>query len=120
MDKKPTEHQYNFRELLFNTRVESKVYATNDDLISYIKVDFLDLGFYINSITVRPNPRDEDKLWVQMPKFRIGAARWVAPLEFRSDSSLRELVTKHALKAYYECYGDDLEWDDFLNHHYPP
>jgi len=54
---------------------EAEVYTTskdkNGDPIYYVKVKFLDAGFYIGSITARTSPKHPERgLWVQPPDFR--------------------------------------------------
>lgn len=63
----------------------------------YCKVDFPDLGMYINSITVRPS-QNYDGLWVQVPKFKIFTT-WIAPLEFSKSSPLWDLMHDAVLRA---------------------
>ena len=98
----------------------STVYHVTEANIAFVKVDFPELGMYINSITIRPNPRDPEKLWVQMPKFRAGS-RWISPLEFKTDSVLRKLVIWYSLYAYFVefDYGTTEDVENFIDKHFP-
>lgn len=112
----------NVNNLIAKLKATSNVYAWTENDISYIKVDLPEIGMYVNSITIRPNPRDPEKLWVQMPKFSTGKSKWTEPLEFQGNSVLREKLIKHALKAYYEYHIGDGSHDDvieFINDNFP-
>lgn len=63
-----------------------------------VKVSFPDAGIFINSITVQPNPRAIEKLWVQLPRyFRKGT--WVWPVQLDKSKELWPLIERLALDA---------------------
>jgi hypothetical protein len=121
MNQKSQSASDSLKDILTDTQVKRSIYADNGDDICYARVDLPELGMFVNSITIRPNPRNPDKLWVQMPKFRIGPSRWIAPLEFKTGSVIREIVVKQALTAWYETYGPegDESLREFIDKHYP-
>ena len=89
--------------------IESEVYTTTKDRsgndIYFVKVSFIDIGLYINSITVRKSPKHPDKgLWVQPPKY---PPNWKQHLEFSGDSPFWKLIEEAALKAVDNYYSDD-------------
>ena len=90
--------------------IESEVYTTskdkNGDDIYVVKVSFLDIGCYINSITVRKSLKYPNKgWWVQPPKY---PPKWKQHIEFSGDSSFWKLIEEAALKAV-DTYCSD-EW----------
>ncbi len=122
MNNKLEPQTNSLNKYLSELKVTSKVYAWTVNDISYVKVDFPELGMYINSITIRPNPRDLESLWVQMPKFRTGGPKWIEPLEFRGDSFFREIIIRNALKAYFEYHDGDFTnqgLEKFIKENFP-
>jgi hypothetical protein len=104
-----------------NKYIQSYIYHWSEGSnITYAKVDIPAMGLYINSITIRTNPRDTESLWVQMPKFKAGR-QWIAPLQFETSSPLKKLIITYALKAYYEEYGlsSSQTLDEFITDNFP-
>lgn len=66
--------------------------------VCLVKVSFPDAGIFINSITVQPNPKDLDKLWVQSPRY-FYKGRWVWPVQLDKSKVLWPLIEKLALEA---------------------
>ena len=63
-----------------------------------VKVDFPDVGMFVNSITVQPSPKNPSKIWVQQPRF-FSKGFWIWPLQFRKAAPLWKLLEKLALEA---------------------
>jgi hypothetical protein len=66
-----------------------------------VKVSLLDIGVFINSITVQPSTKYPDELWVQSPRYNIKGT-WVWPLQMKKDSPLWMLIEPLALRAVDE------------------
>lgn len=90
-----------------NTRAEvyySFVNQKKQTTVYLVKVSIMDIGVYINSITVQPSTKYPDQLWVQSPRFNIRGT-FVWPLQMQKDSPLRNLIEKLALEAVAEYSG---------------
>lgn len=100
--------------------IESEVYTTTKDKsgkdIFFVKISFLDVGFYINSITVKHSPKYPEKgLWVQPPKYTY-KGQWKQHLEFSGDSSFWKLIEEVTLKAIHDyCSNDWVPTEEELN-----
>ncbi len=114
-----------FEAILLRSPAIGKVYHVSEiSEIAYIKVDFPEFGFYINSITIRENPRNPGMLWLQMPKFKTYGSKWTAPLEFSNDSPLYKRVVEAAQLAYFRSFYSEEgsgreEFEQFLEENFP-
>jgi hypothetical protein len=63
-----------------------------------VKVSFPDAGIHINSITVQPNPKALDKLWVQSPRY-FYKGQWIWPIQMVRNKAIWPLIEKLALEA---------------------
>ena len=91
-----------------NTRAEvyySFINQKKQTTVYLVKVSIMDIGVYINSITVQPSTKFPDKLWVQSPRFNIRGT-FVWPLQMQKDSPLRHLIEELALNAVAEYSGN--------------
>ena len=114
MESNYTKYPKEIKSFFNRLEAKSRVYAHSDD-IRFVKVDFPEIGLYINSITVRWNPKNPAELWVQMPKFRSGKPKWHEPLEFQTFSPLRRRIVEEAINACYieDCCDpgeDEIDW----------
>ena len=93
-----------------NTRAEvyySFVNQKKQTTVYLVKVSILDIGLYINSITVQPSNKFPEKLWVQSPRFNIRGT-FVWPLQMQKDSPMRSLIEELALKAVADYSGNPM------------
>jgi len=95
------------------TRITARVYKQSAKGVMYVKVDFPDLGMYINSFTVQQSQKYEG-LWVQPPKSCV-YGKWITILEFSKTSPLWDLIQDAVLRAV-DAYSheklDDTVIDD--------
>lgn len=104
-------------QIVINTKyAEAKVYfdfVNAKSLHVYlVKVSFPDIGVFINSITVQPNPKALDKLWVQQPRY-FYKGKWVWPVQMDKNKAVWPLVERLALKAVSECTeGRSMPYDE--------
>ncbi len=80
-----------------------------------VKVSIMDIGVYINSITVQPSTKYPDKLWVQSPRFNIRGT-FVFPLQMQKDSPLRHLIEELSLNAVAEYSGNPVGGTGYTTH----
>ena len=95
------------------TRISARVYKKSAKGVMYVKVDFPDLGVYINSFTVQPSQKYEG-LWIQPPKSCV-YGKWITIVEFSKISPLRELIDdaiNRAVDDYQHEVSDATVLDD--------
>lgn len=82
--------------------VEASAYAGSGEAC-YVKIHLKGLGFYINSISVKPSPRYPEKgPWVQLPKYYVNG-KWISPIEMNGNSHLWRRV-EQACRAAAEIW----------------
>ena len=97
--------------------VEASAYAGSGEAC-YVKIHLKGLGFYINSISVKPSPRYPEKgLWVQLPKYHVNG-KWISPIEMNGNSHLWRRVEEACRKAAgvwqkHELLSSDIDDFDF-------
>lgn len=93
-----------------NTQAEvyySFINPKKQTTVYLVKISIVDIGVYINSITVQPSTKYPDKLWVQSPRFNIrGTFIW--PLQMQKDSPLRHLIEELSLDAVAKYSGNPI------------
>lgn len=110
--------------ILDPNRVEAKVYVHFVNKKGFdvylVKISFKSAGIHINSITVQPNPRDTSRLWVQSPRYRVGAS-WVWPVQIEKKSALWPLIERLALEsvARFKNDGELLLVDEDTSNPFP-
>lgn len=81
-----------------------------------VKVSFPDVGMFINSITVQPNPKAPDKLWVQQPRY-FHKGKWVWPVQLDKSKELWPLIERLALEAVAQGTSVHYDEPDFSSGH---
>ena len=81
--------------------ISAKIYHRTAQGVLYAKVDFPDIGYYMNSITVRSSEKNKNNLWVQAPAIPY-RGKFIKPNEFESDSPLWSLIEDAVLRAVEE------------------
>jgi hypothetical protein len=96
-------------------QIEASAYAGSGDAC-YVKIHLKGLGFYVNSISVKPSPRYPEKgLWVQLPKYNVGG-KWISPIEMNGNSHLWKRIEEScraAAKTWNENEKIEALLDDF-------
>lgn len=97
---------------------EAQVYYdfinAKDKHVYLVKVSLIDIGVYINSITVQPSSKYPDSLWVQSPRFNI-RGKWIWPLQMQKESPLWILIEALALTAVDEFSKGNAEATGLTN-----
>jgi len=77
--------------------------------IYLVKVSFLDIGLYINSITAQPSTKFPSKeLWVQLPRYKA-YDKWRRPMEVSKSSSFFALIETVVIRAVDIYTSEDRE-----------
>ncbi|MCE7936301.1 hypothetical protein DYH10_00700 [Candidatus Saccharibacteria bacterium CPR2] len=93
------------QRLLDYSDISADVYSyTEAKGIYWVKITWGGSGMYITSFTVRHSKHEDQKWWVQPPKY---PPHWKSPLEFTKTSELWSLLERLCIQAV-ERYSPEL------------